>query len=665
MRKKIICCALSAMLILTFIPQITFAVEDAVEMAEGEEITTDAQADSAEEESLESESAEEEEILPTEAVQEEPAADDGAEQEEAAETAEDAVYAESGVITGFAPLETSEYWYEGNPDESDLTLNLPDSLSVYLDGSDQLSDIEVSWEAVEDFDDTDFYFYSMKPVWDEDIVLSDALSEAADVPWITVYKQEPSNYEVEPVQTEEEIEPIYTEEEGPVDPDPDITVDSAAGTLKALALDTAEDIVDSVTEDAYADTAKNTAAIYKYLTGTMGLNKAAACGVMININAESGMSPINLQNTYNSRFGLSDSAYTKAVDRGKGSYRTSGGRSQNFKTDSGGYGLCQWTSSGRKSNLLKRALSQGKSIGDINMQLGFLDTELQGYKSVYTTLKGVPNNAAGAYIAAAEFCLAFEIPANTVNTAASRARNCLSNYWKTYSGSSASATGTSFVSLCGYSYPLAIKKGKGIDITGYAVSNYRITSVTGKIINSSGKAVYSKTLKPGTTAYKLSHLDGAMKFGSLGTGTYTYKITAKDSHGKFVTASHKFKVSTSGSTSKTLGFMANSSVADPAQSSAAPSTQTAASSAPAKVKQAYPGPFPKIPKRGYFKKGDKGKQVKRLQKFLKWYGYKVKVTGTYKTKTYKAVKKFQKSMGIKATGRFGKKSLAKAKKVKK
>ena len=44
MRKKIICFALSAMLILTFIPQITFAAEDdVIDMAEGEEITTEAQ----------------------------------------------------------------------------------------------------------------------------------------------------------------------------------------------------------------------------------------------------------------------------------------------------------------------------------------------------------------------------------------------------------------------------------------------------------------------------------------------------------------------------------------------------------------------------------------------------------------------------------------------
>ena len=647
MRNKFICFALSAMLILTFIPQISFAVEE--ETGVSDDITVEYTEDSATE-SLEGGSLD----AGGEAITEtEEDADDAA-----AETAEESEeISVSGVITGFAPRETSDYYYEGNPEEEELTVSLPDTLSVYLDGSEEVTDIPVSWTAVEDFDDTDFYFYSMKPVWGEGISLSAELNEMADVPWITVYKQEPENSDIEPLMTEEELDPIYTEEDGSIDPD------AEDASLSAMAVGTAGEIIDTVTEDSYAGTAANTAAIYNYLTGTMGLNKAAACGVMININAESGMSPNNLQNTYNTKFGLSDSAYTSAVDKGKGAYKTSSGKSQNFKTDSGGYGLCQWTSSGRKTNLLNRALSEKKSIGNITMQLGFLNTELQGYQQVLTTLRKVPNNAAGAYIAAAEFCLAFEIPANTVSTAASRGKNCLSNYWKTYSGSSASATGTSFLSLCGYSYPTAVKTGKGMDVTGYVVSNYTVKSLTGKIVNSSGKAVYSKTLSPGTTAYKLSNLDSTMKFSALSAGTYTYVITAKDSLGKTVTASHGFKVSSSGSTTKTLGFATTGSNAS--TSAATTPAQTTSTSQTTTVKKAYTGTFPKIPKRGYFKKGDKGTQVKNLQKFLRWYGYSISTDGRCGPKTISTIKKFQKAIGVKADGRFGKKTLEKAKTIKK
>ena len=85
-----------------------------------------------------------------------------------------------------------------------------------------------------------------------------------------------------------------------------------------------------------------------------------------------------------------------------------------------------------------------------------------------------------------------------------------------------------------------------------------------------------------------------------------------------------------------------------------------------KVKKAYTGTWTVLPKRGYFKSGDKGEQVKRLQKFLNWYGnYKLNVDGLVGTKTIAAIKKFQKATGLKEDGKFGKACLAKAKTVKK
>ena len=75
----------------------------------------------------------------------------------------------------------------------------------------------------------------------------------------------------------------------------------------------------------------------------------------------------------------------------------------------------------------------------------------------------------------------------------------------------------------------------------------------------------------------------------------------------------------------------------------------------------YTGEFPKLPKRGYFKKGDKSNEVKKLQKFLNWATGSKLSTGEYLTYTEKAVKKFQKITGITQDGLFGKNSLAKAK----
>lgn len=80
----------------------------------------------------------------------------------------------------------------------------------------------------------------------------------------------------------------------------------------------------------------------------------------------------------------------------------------------------------------------------------------------------------------------------------------------------------------------------------------------------------------------------------------------------------------------------------------------------------YTGTFPTLPERGYFKTGDTGTQVKYLQKFLNWYGgYGLVIDGEVGDKTIAAVKKFQTATSLTVDGKFGAKSLAKAKTVKK
>lgn len=80
------------------------------------------------------------------------------------------------------------------------------------------------------------------------------------------------------------------------------------------------------------------------------------------------------------------------------------------------------------------------------------------------------------------------------------------------------------------------------------------------------------------------------------------------------------------------------------------------------TKKTYSGTFPKLPLRRYFKKGDKGTQVKYLQAFLNWaVGSKLVVDGIIGDKTISAVKSFQKKVKITQDGLFGKESLAKAK----
>ena len=101
---------------------------------------------------------------------------------------------------------------------------------------------------------------------------------------------------------------------------------------------------------------------------TAGLSEAGTAGLMGNLKAESGLDPQNVQNTFESRLGYSDSGYTSAVDFGSYAH---------FADDGAGYGLAQWTYPTRKAALLAFAKEQKKSVGDLEMQLDFLVKELR------------------------------------------------------------------------------------------------------------------------------------------------------------------------------------------------------------------------------------------------------------------------------------------------
>ena len=107
-------------------------------------------------------------------------------------------------------------------------------------------------------------------------------------------------------------------------------------------------------------------------------NPYGAAVMMGHLEAESGLSPTNLENSYERKLGLTDAQYTAAVDNG--SYK-------GFVTDSCGYGLAQWTYAPRKKALLEYVRNKGVSIGDCVAQLEFLCIELTQYPAVFNALR--------------------------------------------------------------------------------------------------------------------------------------------------------------------------------------------------------------------------------------------------------------------------------------
>ena len=105
-----------------------------------------------------------------------------------------------------------------------------------------------------------------------------------------------------------------------------------------------------------------------------GLTIEGVYGLMANIYTESGFVSNNAQNSYMSKMGMTDEIYTAKVDSGE--YK-------DFVIDKVGYGLAQWTSSGRKQGLLNYAKENNVSISNETMQLNYLMKELRvAYKGV-------------------------------------------------------------------------------------------------------------------------------------------------------------------------------------------------------------------------------------------------------------------------------------------
>ena len=139
--------------------------------------------------------------------------------------------------------------------------------------------------------------------------------------------------------------------------------------------------------------------IWNYLYSKLN-NAYGVAGLMGNIQAESGLVPTNLQNSYEKKLGMTDAQYTAAVDNG--SYT-------NFIKDSAGYGLVQWTYWTLKKDLLNYVTARKKSIGDLETQLEFLCYELStSFSVVWETCK----QATSVLEASNAMLLKFERPAD-------------------------------------------------------------------------------------------------------------------------------------------------------------------------------------------------------------------------------------------------------------
>lgn len=180
---------------------------------------------------------------------------------------------------------------------------------------------------------------------------------------------------------------------------------------------------------------------YNYLVNNMGLNSAAASGLLANFNDESGFNP------------------TISGDSGSS------------------YGLCQWNRD-RKSALISYCNANGLAYNTLYGQLSYLYYELRNeYPELLQTLKSVANTSNGAYTAGYRFCYDFERPAAKESKSQSRGSAASRTYFPKYYGTAgsvattnvtlpATTTGNYVVSTNGSN--LNVRSGPGADYEAVA-----------------------------------------------------------------------------------------------------------------------------------------------------------------------------------------------------
>ena len=144
--------------------------------------------------------------------------------------------------------------------------------------------------------------------------------------------------------------------------------------------------------------------IYKKLRRA-GMTYAGAIGMIGNLQGETAdLNPMRIENSYLKKFGITIEEYVRRADNDEVIYN-----GKMFIKDSAGFGIAQWTYWSRKQNLLNYAKSQGKSVGDLDIQIEFLLKEIQeSYSSVWKVCSTTTD-----YSKAVKSCVSdYEKPAN-------------------------------------------------------------------------------------------------------------------------------------------------------------------------------------------------------------------------------------------------------------
>lgn len=386
--------------------------------------------------------------------------------EQSAEQAEPSAENVIGTVTGFGEVEPKEIAMAERLPLGELLAKLPETLGVYLDGSQKLSQIPVSWYCLGGYEDSNDFYFQFSPTWDEDSYpLSPDLDVERDGPYIAVYLADLAELGklTDPGSAKRAVSPGNVEE------------------------------------------------VFLYLTTEMGLNSAAACGILANMHAESAMNP-------------------------KSSCRDINGKTS--------YGLCQWNGS-RFTKLQNWCSEHGENYTTVTGQLQYLNAELaSSYPKVLDHLLSVDDTDEGAYDAAYYWCYYYEQPASRGKRSVERGNLARNTYWPSYGGSVAELSSSPEPVLSGVGTPeVSLEYGKTtFNLLGVLRCSQPMTEVTVGVYDQQGTQVTGATATPNTRIYSIDALDKDVRFSKLDAGDYVYRIDVTAGGSSYRLLEHDFTV---------------------------------------------------------------------------------------------------------------------------
>ena len=126
-------------------------------------------------------------------------------------------------------------------------------------------------------------------------------------------------------------------------------------------------------------------------------------------------------------------------------------------------------------------------------------------------------------------------------------------YWYVTKDHNSVAVQADGLRLEGVRYPVNIRTGSGMALTGTAnsASGTTLTSVQVAVLDAADQTVQSAEAQVNAAAFSLNTLDSQIRFGELPEGRYTYMVLVTDSAGESLCFASDFTVSGSASSTQT------------------------------------------------------------------------------------------------------------------